>query len=648
MKLTLGSLLAHLSIRYKLFFGFLLVSTLTLMITTTVQWFWDKNTLQQATLENARAISQSLQQNFVRMILLDDPDIAADTVLMLRSFPQITEAVLYNPQAAPVFVYQREDLADSAVPALDSLESYRIDANQISLLSALTPKNVDLGELYLALDTRFIEQWKQEQSRRAFVLVVVVSLLSILIAFPLESYLTTPLINLAVAMRRVQKTQNFSLRVETKEKNQIGQLYDSYNHLLSGMRQHDRELREHKMAMDEAAIVSVADVMGRITYANKKFTEISGYSNEELIGQNHRIVKSDVHSPEFYKQMWRVIASGQIWHGEICNRAKDGQYYWVDSTIVPFLDDRGKPVRYMGVRYPITDKKQAESHLQRLNHNLEGMIERRTKALHEAHDLLLESEKMAALGELVAGVAHEINTPIGIGVTAVSHLKHELEELRKALQGQSLSRTHLQEFIEDCDEGLSILDANLDKAVRQIRSFKQVASDQSQQEVRRFVLREYLDEILLSLRPALKKTRIEVQVQGDPEIEVNTDPGALSQIISNLVSNCVRYAFEAEEPGRIQIKYELDHHEQIRLQFVDDGKGMTEEELQRAFDPFFTTGRAIGGTGLGLHIVYSLVTKKLNGKIQCQSTPGQGVQFNIRFPADFTESSTREMEILKH
>ena len=393
----------------------------------------------------------------------------------------------------------------------------------------------------------------------------------------------------------------------------------------------DFDCENLKYAIDRAAIVSVANLMGKIIYANDMFIRTSGYSREEIINQNHRVIKSDVHSKEYFKGLWKTISSGQVWQGEICNRKKNGEYYWVDSTIVPFLDEKGRPYQFMAIRYLITDKKKVMSELAILNANQEKIIKRRTEELKISNELLLQNEKMASLGGLVAGVAHEINTPIGIGVTAASHLQEEVKAFSKKANENQLTRRGVADFIADAEESAKIILSNLERAALQIRSFKQVAIDQSIEEKRDFFVKEYLEEILLSLRPQLKKTKIEVVLKCDETLSVHSYAGAFSQIISNLITNSINYGFDENESGVITLIYKTKGSTGF-LEYVDSGRGMEDEVLKNIFEPFYTTGRDKGGTGLGMHIIYNLVTQRLQGKISCQSSPGEGIHIVIGFP----------------
>jgi len=244
---------------------------------------------------------------------------------------------------------------------------------------------------------------------------------------------------------------------------------------------------------------------------------------------------------------------------------------------------------------------------------------------------LVESEKMASLAGLVAGVAHEINTPIGIGVTASSHLTAELEQLNDKFFDGSLATEDMQEYLEDAKSATSIIQNNLHQAATLIRGFKQVAVDQSSEEVRSFNLLEYLDEIVLNLKPRLKQTRHSINIQVDSNIEMNTVAGALAQIITNLIMNSLMHAFDEQQTGMMTISAELND-ELLLLTYQDNGKGMNKDAQQNIFEPFYTTKRGAGGSGLGMHITYNLVTSTLQGTIECISTEGQGAKFMLRFP----------------
>jgi signal transduction histidine kinase len=308
-------------------------------------------------------------------------------------------------------------------------------------------------------------------------------------------------------------------------------------------------------------------------------------------------------------------------------------------------DEHGRATRLAGTTQDISVLKSTEESLRKLNEELESRVEVRTGDLTRANEelrhaleqlqatqrQLLESEKMAALGGLVAGVAHEINTPLGVTVTAASHLQEEARRIGALAASHSLTAEELEHFRVAADESSQIILRNLNRADRLIRSFKQVAVDQSSEERRTIELGAYLNEILISLGPALRKTPHDVSIDCPQAISLNTFPGAIYQIVSNLLMNSIYHAFAPGQVGTIAISVERTGRN-VELIYRDDGKGMDEAVRARIFEPFFTTRRGEGGSGLGMHVVYNLVTQLLGGKIRVDSAPGAGATFVITFP----------------
>jgi two-component system, NtrC family, sensor kinase len=260
-------------------------------------------------------------------------------------------------------------------------------------------------------------------------------------------------------------------------------------------------------------------------------------------------------------------------------------------------------------------------------HDLEQALE----TIQQTQKRLVESEKMGALGNLVAGVSHEINTPIGIGVTASSYLELKSSEFNEKYQQNKVKRSELEEYLKTVSETSGMIQTNLQRASELISSFKQIAVDQSYETNRKFYIKEYIEEVLKSLQPNLKKTRHQVMILGEDGIEVDSEPGAFSQIITNLIMNSLIHAFDEEKEGKITINV-MKKEKDTLIHYADDGKGMTEDIRKHIFDPFFTTNRGGGGTGLGMNIVYNLVTQKLGGTIECNSEAGIGTTFLIHVP----------------
>jgi len=273
-----------------------------------------------------------------------------------------------------------------------------------------------------------------------------------------------------------------------------------------------------------------------------------------------------------------------------------------------------------------------------LYNNLEQKVAERTQELSAAlfnlkttQSKLVESEKMASLGGLVAGVAHEINTPIGIGVTAASTLADRTTETATAYENKQLKGSALKAYFNMAQTSSNLVLNNLNRAAELIQSFKQVAVDQSNLDKRSFAVKKYIKDTLLNLKPHLKQTPHQITVSGDEQIEINSYPGAFSQIITNLVMNSVRHAYPTFDAGNLRFEIELDSG-RLMVEYSDDGCGISPENMEKIFEPFFTTARAQGGTGLGLHIVFNLVTQKLQGTIDVQSEVGVGITFILNLP----------------
>ena len=265
-----------------------------------------------------------------------------------------------------------------------------------------------------------------------------------------------------------------------------------------------------------------------------------------------------------------------------------------------------------------TSKEKAESALLELNATQQNLI---------------DSERLAALGGLVAGVAHEVNNPIGISLTVASSLARRTDQFEAEMKSDApLRRSQLEDFVRTSQDASQQLVANLHRAAELIQSFKQVAVDRSHAERRQFSLHEATDQIIASLRPVLKKAPIALSVDVPEGLLIDGYPGSYGQILTNLFLNAANHAFADGQSGTISITARPRGNDDIEIIFADNGAGMTPDVQRQAFDPFFTTRRNEGGTGLGLHIVYNLVTQQLGGRMMLESRLGQGTTFRIIMP----------------
>jgi PAS domain S-box-containing protein len=402
--------------------------------------------------------------------------------------------------------------------------------------------------------------------------------------------------------------------------------------LRDAMRERDeagREVEFLRKAIDEHAIVSVADARGTITYANDRFCQISGYTRDELLGQNHRILNSRYHPKSFFGRMYATLAQGQAWTAEICNRAKDGHKYWVLSTIVPFMDASGKPERYVSMRTDISERKRMEQALELALQQAQESEARLAEATREAQ------AANVAKSEFLANMSHEIRTPL-TAILGYADLLVEEGDLTKApdhrLESvQTIKRAgqHLLTIIND------ILD--LSKIEAGQLSVEALACDPVQ------IIRDV--DRLWRARAREKGIAIEAIVRGPVPSSVRSDPTRLRQIIMNLVGNAVKFT----SVGRVTLSISAtplgeSGQTELLVDVADTGIGITQEQAARLFQPFAQAdsgmSRRFGGTGLGLTISRRLA-KMLGGDVVLlRSEQGVGSTFRVRVRAEVGEDAT--------
>ena len=295
----------------------------------------------------------------------------------------------------------------------------------------------------------------------------------------------------------------------------------------------------------------------------------------------------------------------------------------------------------------------------RLHHkNLETEVHQRTEELVVANNYLMESlaklqlaqrelieqERMASLGELVSGVAHEVNTPLGVAITANSFLWEEVQQIARKLDTNELTRSEMDAFMNSADESCQIMSVNLKRAAELIESFKQVAVDQTYEELRIVQMSSYIESVVRSLRPQMRRTQVTIKLDLEESLSVTTYPGAIAQLLTNLIMNAYIHGYDQGQVAGDIIVSCHQINDLIQLQVRDFGKGMDSSTKTKLYEPFFTTRRAQGGTGLGMNIVYNLVSQKLRGKIEVKTEPDKGTAFLVTFRSQ-PETLTNQIEI---
>lgn len=421
----------------------------------------------------------------------------------------------------------------------------------------------------------------------------IIFLISILMIFISYLYIR----NIVAPIKQLRKlTQHFINNKEIPEemykvnsKDEIGEL----THILISMSRDILEmnnlLKVQQYALDASAIVAETDLKGKITYVNDNFCKISGYSRGELLGKDHRVLNSSLHPKKFFKNMWDTIQSGNVWHGEIRNRKKNGDYYWVDSTLVPFVDNSGMIKKYVAIRFDITGKKEQELYLK---------------------------EAAQSKANFLATMSHEIRTPLN-GVIGMATL---LKEEKLSEDGKKYVATML-------NSGQDLL--NL---INDILDFSKIEAGKINLESINFNFDETISHVVSLFYPKAKEKGLKLTIKRDnnaPEW-LTGDPSRLKQVVSNLISNSIKFT----EKGQIEISYSLKSFDRgeytFQVSISDTGIGMDKKALQRVFNQFEqadnSTSRNYGGSGLGLAISRSICTA-MGGNIWVESNPGKGSTF---------------------
>ncbi|WP_175426458.1 ATP-binding protein [Azospirillum brasilense] len=356
-----------------------------------------------------------------------------------------------------------------------------------------------------------------------------------------------------------------------------------------------------------------------------------GYGEDEMVNTAARwtelILPED---RELSARMARDLINGAMGECQFILRFrhKRGTVVHMLSRAIRVLGPDGELFRIVGSHTDVSDRVHAEERA----HAAREEAERALHDLKEAQAHLIQSEKMAALGSLVAGVAHEINTPIGIALTGASLMAERIRLIRRDFEAGTLRRPDFADFLEMAGEASQLMLLNIDRAAQLIQSFKQIAVDQASEERRVFDLRDYIDEVLRSLGVRIKRAAHGVEVDCPADLLIDGYPGALSQVLTNFVMNSIIHGYAPEQHGTLRVTARAVGVDEVELVYADDGRGIPPELHGKVFEPFFTTSRGAGGSGLGLNIVYNIATRRLRGRIALDSAPGRGTVFTLRFP----------------
>ena len=630
------------SIRRKITELVLVTCAVAVVVACGVFAVYDILSSRAALARDLTTIAQITGSNSTAALSFDDAESASEILSSLSSKSHIVEACIYKRDGSVFAKYSSNASTADFLPPPVSPDGVRSVADFMEVFREIRLKNDVVGAIYVKSDLKELHS-RMVQFAWTILGVILLSFVSVYFsAARLQRLISDPILDLARTAFAVSSGKDYSLRAKKRNDDEIGFLFDRFNEMLGQIQERDtalqqareslearvhertldlkkeivqktaaqeklqrslRELEDLKFALDQHAIVARTDERGIITFANDKFCSVSQYSREELLGHDHRIVNSKYHSEEFFAGLWKTIKLGEVWKGEIKNRAKDGSFYWVDSTIVPFRDRLGKPKQFIVIRTDITGLKQIEEELRAAKDAAEGASR--------------------AKSEFLANMSHEIRTPMNgiIGMTELALDTQLTVEQREYLNMVKTSGASLLTLIND------ILD------------FSKIEAGKLDLDVSDFPLRQSIGETLktLGFRAHQKGLELAWRVAQDVPDYLAGDASRVRQVLVNLVGNAVKFT----ERGEVVVEIERDPQSTeavVVLHFCvrDTGIGIAREKQDMVFGAFTqadsSTTRKYGGTGLGLAITRRLIDL-MGGKLWLESEPGVGsaFHFTIRF-----------------
>lgn len=403
----------------------------------------------------------------------------------------------------------------------------------------------------------------------------------------------------------------------------------------------EQKIAQLSRALEQSPIaVIITDTIGNIEYINQRFTTLTGYLPQDLIGRSVMTLKvgDDTYTQQIFHN---ILSHGFDWSGELQGRKKTGELFWEFLSLSPMVDTDQQITNYIFISADITDKKELEAARDQLLTTLDTKVVERTQELNrkieeleETRQELIAGAKMASLGRLVAGFAHEINTPIGICVSTISSIPPSVAQLEQMLAQDEIDETELNTCLAHLRKNATLGLYHMRRAADLVTRFKRTSVDQASEQKRYFDVKETVHDIVVSLHSTFSTSKIAIQLDGPDELVVFSHPGSLGQIFTNLLLNSFKHGFDnGQRDGTIQIRFSTEGSPPNHLHFWywDNGRGIKPAHMEKIFEPFFTTARESGGSGLGMFLVYNIVTEQLKGKIDISSVIGEGTEFYFHF-----------------
>ena len=625
------------SIQRKLTIVVFLTSVLGLSIAGLAFEVYERASFRSSLTGELQALGDVMVLNATASLASNDFGSAGDLLASLRAEPQIIAACLYDGRGKIFAQFRRGPTCPECSMVANLKEGIVFAEDLASYSKGFSPQGGGSGTIVIYSDYSQLQS-KMKRFREISVVVLLASVLAVsLISSRLVPLITEPILQLAAVATRVSNKEDYSVRAFPSGEDEIGELVGAFNQMLERVQERDaalqeakddlelrveartqelqlevserkqaevklqsslKELENLKFALDQHCNVSCTDEAGVITFVNERFCSVSKFSPDELIGKNHRVVNSGHHPKEFFGELWRAIKSGQLWKGEVKNRAKDGTHFWSDTTVVPFCNAGGSPFQYISIRTDITPLKRVEEELRR------------------ARDIAEQASRTKS--EFLANMSHEIRTPLN-GVIGMTDLA-----LETALTPEQ--REYLETVKMSADSLLTVINDILD--------FSKIEAGKIDLEAIDFNLRDSLENTLktMALRADGKGLELLCEIAPDVPEVVKGDSVRLRQVIINLLGNAIKFTSKGEVALRVRVESREGRAHVLRFTVADTGIGIAREKCCSIFDPFTqadtSTTRKYGGTGLGLTISARLVSM-MGGTMWVESELGQGSRFHF-------------------
>ncbi|HLA34407.1 MAG TPA: ATP-binding protein [Rhodocyclaceae bacterium] len=583
--------------------------------------------------------ARSLQDQLVRTIQ------AQAEVAAFAFNVEIAEGVLDGLMANPVILAVKIDAMENFKH--ERLARAQVDFNKATVYPLHSPvDSVErIGNLLVVQNEVQVDN---EAAQYAFIYTIVmliqVAVAAVLLTFTLRSVMTRPVAQLAQGMLKIRPGGGERLEVDAAHaKNEIGLLSNSVNALLDAAESAIHEERTLRTALDTTGRIArvggwTLELATQTLTLSDEIYRIHDMEPHASLSIEEAIANSNLESQGIFRAAVSIaIAQGKPFDLELPWTTFTGRSIWVRAQGQCEID-RGRAIRLYGAFQDITERKQLQDEILRHQEQLEHRVIKRTaeleatmESLHRSQEELTRSEAKATLSVLVASVSHEMSTPIGNSVMASSTLADHVKSFQSVLETGQLKRSDMNGFVKAVHDGVALLQSNLQRAQNLLRNFKQVAADQASEQRRRFDLATAIKEVVQTLTPSIKHRPHRVTVDVPNGIEMDSFPGPLGQIVINLINNAYLHAFDDSRPGVFSIRAELEGP-RVHLIFSDNGMGIKPEDVERMFQPFFSTKIGQGGTGLGMSIVDNLVHKTLSGDLKIRSVVGVGTTIDVFIP----------------